>query len=402
MDPARRPLYNAHFSQALFERFLHRLQSDLGPVEFAVAETPLFFTPALRDHLARSAREIAVQLAEPGILAELKKAIPPEYDVPGMDALPNCVQVDFALVEGPNGLEGKVIELQAFPSLYAMETFFAQAWSEQLNTIAGLQGDWTCYVDQTRAQAVKLMRDTIVADADPLETVLVDYQPQHQKTLPDFVATEKLFGVESICVTELIVSGNKLFRMRAGKKIPVRRIYNRMVFDELQVKNVAVPFHWNDPLDVTWCSHPNWYWAWSKFSLPYLHHSAVPRSRFLNTLGPGDAEGDLSGYVLKPLFSFAGSGVVVDVTRDDLDRVPADQRHGWVLQEKVEYAQALTTPEGAGVKAEVRMMLLRPPGGAELIPVLPLVRMSRGKMIGVDHNKGLSWVGGSVALWPAG
>jgi len=401
MDAALRRTFNTHWTDALYGRFRNRLTSELGKVEFPVAETPLFIDKDLRELLARNAVEIVNQLAEPKRLAELKKAIPARYDTPGMDELPNCVQVDFALVPGANGkLEGRVVELQAFPSLYAMEVYFSDAWAEELSKIPGMPSAWTCFFHHSRAEAIALMRDTIVADADPMETVLLDLEPEHQKTLPDFIATQKLFGVESECVTKLIIEGKKLYRMREGKKVPVKRIYNRMVFDELEAKNAKVPFRWNDELDVTWCSHPNWYWVWSKFSLPHLDHPAVPRARYLSSLDK--IPDDLSKYVLKPLFSFAGTGVVIDVTREAIDRVPAEQRNGWVLQNKITYADALPMPDGNGVKAEVRMMLLRPPGGKQLQPLLPLVRLSRGKMIGVDHNKGMTWVGGSVGLWPAG
>ena len=135
----------------------------------------------------------------------------------------------------------------------------------------------------------------------------------------------------------------------------------------------------------------------TKFSLPHLDHPAVPKTWYLDELP--EIPSDLDDYVLKPLFSFAGSGVKVDVTRADLDAIPADQRHQWVLQRKITYANAITMPEGHGVKAEVRVMLLRPPGAAELEPIIALVRLSRGKMLGVDFNKGLTWVGGSVGMW---
>jgi hypothetical protein len=172
-----------------------------------------------------------------------------------------------------------------------------------------------------------------------------------------------------------------------------------MVFDELEVKKAVIPFNWNEELDLTWCSHPNWYWTWSKFALPSLTHPAVPQARFLSDIT--ELPADLTRYVLKPLFSFAGAGVVVDVTDEDIQKIPFEQRANWVLQEKITYADAIKMPDGNGVKAEVRVMLARPPNGNDLIPVICLVRLSRGKMLGVDFNKGLTWVGGSVGIWPA-
>lgn len=400
MDPRRRPTFNAAWSSELFQSYMNRLTNQLGPFPFRVAETPLIFTPELRDSLVKSSQEIVKQLSEPDVLAKLKTAIPAKYDTPGMDPLPNCVQIDFALVEGENGeLEGKVIELQAFPSLYALMTYMADAWGSTLNEQTELKEDWTCFVDLDRTKAVELMRRTIVAHCAPEEVVLVDYKPENQKTAPDFEATRQLLGVDTVCLTKIIKRGAQLFREKDGREIPIKRIYNRMVFDELEVAKAELPWSWNEPLDITWCSHPNWYWVWSKFSLPYLNHSAVPKARLLNEIE--ELPEDLSKYVLKPLFSFAGSGVVVDVTPEDVAKVPTDQRHGWVLQEKVEYAPVVKMPDGANsVKAEIRVMLLRPPDSNELTPLILLVRLSRGKMLGVDQNKGLDWVGGSVGIWP--
>lgn len=398
MDPRKRPLFNQAYDQQLFDRYMSRLENRIGNFPFRVAETPLILTAELRDRLARYANEIVAQLSQPARLAELKKAIPAKYEVRGMDELPNCVQVDFALTrDGRGNVDGKVVELQAFPSLYALMTVMADAWSETLNEVPTLKSKWGCFINQTREQAFTLMRETLLGGHDPQDVVLVDFEPQNQKTSPDFVATQQLFGVDAVCVTKLIKRGKQLFRIKDGRELQVKRIYNRMVFDELEVKGVKVPFDWNDELEVSWVPHPNWYWVWSKFSLPHLNHAAIPAARYLSDLL--EIPEDLSGYVLKPLFSFAGAGVKVDVTRADIDAIPAEQRAGWVLQEKIEYGSVISMPDGNGVKAEVRVMLLRPPGQKELTPLLCLVRLSRGKMLGVDFNKGFTWVGGSVGIW---
>jgi len=398
MDSHWRPHFNRVFSEAFFGKFMGSLESQLGEFPFRVAETPLFMSQELLSWLTQSSMEIVGQLSAPERLSRLMKVIPNERDVPGMDPLPNCVQIDFALTQTPEGrMEGRVVELQAFPSLYALMTMMGDAWRDVLNEVPELRANWTCLIGHDRAAAFKSMRDTILGDEDPENVVLVDYEPEKQKTSPDFAATQNLFGVDSVCVTKLTKKGRTLYREKAGRQIPVKRIYNRMVFDELDVKGVKPPFDWRDDLDVTWCSHPNWYWVWSKYSLPFLDHRAVPKARFLSDIK--ELPADLSGYVLKPLFSFAGSGVVIDVTPEAIARVPADQRGGWVLQEKIEYAPAITMPDGNGVKAEVRMMLLRPPHAGELRPLLPLVRLSRGKMLGVDFNKNLTWVGGTVGIF---
>jgi len=244
----------------------------------------------------------------------------------------------------------------------------------------------------------------VLADAPPEEVVLLDLDPASQKTRPDFHATARLLGVRAVCATELKREGRRLLAPleqegRPPRYLPVRRILHRIVFDELDRRRTVLPFDYREDLDVVWAAHPTWYWLWSKATLPHLDHPAVPRTRILSEVE--QLPDDLSGYILKPLFSFAGQGVRVDVDRAFIESIPEAERAHWLLQEKVTYAPALIAPDGSGVKAEIRMMFLRPDGEDRMTLAINLVRLSRGKMHGVDHNKGLDWVGSSVAVWPA-
>jgi hypothetical protein len=400
MEPSLRRAFNAAFTPEVYRSYVARLEQRLGPIPFRVAETPLFLPRGLREQLARSAREIVEQISRPALIERMKQAIPAHLDVPGMDLLPNCVQVDFAVTRGPTGeLEGKVVELQAFPSLYALMVVQSDIASELLRGLSPeLDHEYSIYFSGLdRARFVELLSRTILGGEDPESVVLLDLDPPSQKTAPDFQATKELLGIDAVCPTCLIKDGRKLYRRVGDRRVEVRRLYNRVVFDELLAKDVKLPFSYTDDLDVTWCSHPNWYWTWSKYTLPFIDHPAVPRARIVAELD--EIPEDLSGYVLKPLFSYAGSGVKVDVTRADLDALVGEEREGWILQDKITYEPALLMPDGQGVKAEVRMMFLRPPGDATPTLGLNLVRLSRGKMLGVDQNKDLTWVGGSVGLW---
>ena len=402
MDPLFRRAYNAAFSPELYQTYLGTLERKLGcSIPFRVAETPLFIPPDLRDGLAKAANEIVAQISAPALIEKMKRAIPPHLDVPGMDALPNCLQVDFAITRGADGkLEGKVVELQAFPSLYALMVIQSEVLAECIRPIPGLDQPWSLYFGGLdRAAFVARLGRAVIAGEDPESVVLLDLDPPAQKTYPDFVATKQLLDVDAVCPTTLVREGRRLFRQKDGRVVPVKRIYNRIVFDELQVKKVALPFSYTDDLDVSWCSHPNWYWTWSKYTLPYIDHPAVPRARYVSDIDTLPA--DMERFVLKPLFSFAGSGVKVDPTAADVDAIPAAERGQWILQEKIVYEPALPMPDGSGVKAEVRMMFLRAPDEPRPQLVLNLVRLSRGKMLGVDQNKDLTWVGGSVGIWPA-
>lgn len=402
MEPTFRRAFNAAFGPEMYADFLRRFEKRAGcPIPFRVAETPLFVPAPLRDSLERAASEIVEQISNPTVIERMKGAIPPRFFVPGMDPLPNCVQVDFAIVRGPSGeLEGKVVELQAFPSLYALELLHLEVLNEQFQSVPGLERRWSLFFGGlTQERYIEWLRRTILGGEDPESVVLLDLQPEKQKTYPDFTATKEFIGIDPVCPTDLLREGRRLFRKAPdGRLIQVRRFYNRVVFDELEVKQVKLPFAYTDDLDVTWCSHPNWYWIWSKYTLPHIDHPAVPKARYISEIDK--LPEDLSKYVLKPLFSFAGTGVRVDVKPEDVEGIPTEQRGSWLLQEKIEYDPGLLMPDGSGVKAELRVMFLRAPNEERPKPVINLVRLSRGKMHGVDHNRDLTWVGGTIGIWP--
>jgi hypothetical protein len=392
MDQRYRTLFNEQFSEELYESYKRDLESRLDcKFEFRLAESPLFLPDDFKSKLTESARAIVDQLSDPARIERMKRAIPKRWNTPGMDALPNFTQVDFAVTDdGP-----KLIELQGFPSLTSMQCVQRDAWNDALQSMRGLDRDWSCwYSGLDRDGFLDLARRTIVGDHDPREVVLLDIDPPHQKTYPDFAATKLLFGVDAVDPRELTKRGRELWRGDTR----VRRIYNRIVFDELIVKKIEMPFDYREEFDVEWAPHPNWYWVWSKYSLPFLDHPAVPRATFLSDLDR--VPDDLSHYVLKPLFSFAGGGVNVEPTTADVAAIPEEERGTWCLQEKIEYAPALIAADGGGVKVEIRMMFLRPDDEAKPILAQNLVRLSRGKMLGVDFNKDFTWVGSSVAFSP--
>ena len=395
MDPHYRTLFNSQFTPALYEDYNTDLSRRLDcTFEFRLAESPVFLPEDFKRRATESAQAIVDQLSDPALIARMKAAIPERWDTPGMDALPNFSQVDFAVVREADGtLVPKLIELQGFPSLTSMQIVQRDAWNDALARLDGLKREWSCWFSgYDRASFLELARRTIVGDHEPAEVILMDLDPPRQKTYPDFAATKLLFGVDAVDPTTLTKRGNQLFRGNTR----VRRIYNRVVFDELISKGITLPFDYREELDVEWAPHPNWYWVWSKYSLPFLRHESVPRATFVSDLEA--IPDDLSHYVLKPLFSFAGGGVNVEPTRADIEAIPENERHGWCLQEKIEYEPALQAADGGGVKIEIRLMFLRPDDEAKPILSQNLIRLSRGKMLGVDFNKQFTWVGSSVGI----
>jgi hypothetical protein len=220
----------------------------------------------------------------------------------------------------------------------------------------------------------------------------MEIDPLHQKTLPDFLLTEKMLGVRTVDIIDIKKEGSRLYYERDGKRVPIRRIYNRAIVDELERKNVKLAFDWRDDLDVEWAGHPNWYFRISKFSIPSLKHESVPKTWFLDQLD--EIPPDLDNYALKPLYSFAGLGVVIAPKKEDIAAIPAEKRPYYILQERMNFEPVIATPHGA-TKAEVRVMYV---WLDELKPVLTIIRTGRGLMMGVDHNKNLEWVGASAGL----
>jgi hypothetical protein len=393
VEPRFRALFNEQFTVGLSHSYQRDLEQRLNcKFEFRLAESPVFLPDDFKAKVTRAAREILRQLSDPKRIEKMKRAIPSRWDTPGMDALPNLTQIDFAVVEENRSYVPKLIELQGFPSLTAMQVIQRDAWVAALSRMRGLEKDWSCwYSGLDRQRFLDLARRTIAGDHDPKEVILMDIDPAQQKTSPDFTATKLLFDVDAVDPRELTLRGDKLYRGNTH----IKRIYNRVVFDELIRKDIATPFDYRKPLDVEWVPHPNWYWVWSKYSLPFLDHPAVPKATFVS-----DIRQLPPNSVLKPLFSFAGGGVNVEPAQRDIDAIPEPERGQWCVQEKIEYAPALKAADGGGVKIEIRMMFLRPDDERELVLAQNLVRLSRGKMLGVDFNKEFTWVGSSLALSP--
>jgi hypothetical protein len=401
MQSDLRQPFNAAFTDGTYRRLMRELETRLRcSFEFRVAETPVFLPAPLRARLERSAREIVAQLSEPSRIAAMERDVPERYRMPGRDRLPGVAIVDFAITRDRSGeLVPRVVELQAFPSLFGLTFVHAETWGDLLSAVPGLPRRWSSFFSGLdRDGFLDLLRRSVLGKHRAQDVVLLDLKPRSQKTYPDFAATKRLLGVDPVCPTTLLREGRKLFRRRGRKWIEIRRVYQRVVFDELEKTKARLPFSFREELDVEWFPHPAWYFLWSKSSLPHLDHPAVPRTLRLSDLSR--IPDKLERYVLKPFHSFAGGGVNVDPTERDVEAIAANERSGWCLQEKVVYEPAIPAADGGGVKVEVRMMFLRPDDAPALTLATNLCRLSRGKMLGVDFNKKFTWVGSSVGLWP--
>ena len=392
MDPTQRARFNADFSSAKYDALLRCVQqSERWPADFRISETPIFLTREFTEEVVGAAEEIVAQIQTPEFARHAAAAIPAGLEVPNESKHPNFLVVDFGICEEDGRLTPRLIELQAFPSLYAFQVFYLGCLRR---TFPVIPRDWTsAFSGLTDESYLALFREVVIGEAQPENVILLEIEPEKQKTRIDFACTETLIGVQPVCLTEVKKRGRLLFYQRDGREVQIERIYNRVIFDELLRRPDITPgFNFQDDLDVSWAGHPNWYFRISKHSLPFLKTAHTSPAYFADEFPPHES---LEDYVLKPLYSFAGLGVEMDPSPEKLAAL--NDPHSWILQRKVSYAEFVPTVDGHRSKAEIRMMFLWPNEGKPVL-VNNLVRMSQGKMMGVDFNKEKTWVGSSIAL----
>jgi len=403
--------FNSTYSDERYGEFVQSVTRQAGvPIEFRLSETPCFFPAALMQSLVDAAQEMIGQLIRNADYRSAADAmVPDQFRLSGGETLPTCVQVDFGLLCTDAGIvEGRLVELQAFPSLYGFQMVLAE---EALKYGAGGQiaenppgpnrvshnltpVPLSAYLSGLDHESyVELIRRTFVGDHDPTQVVLMEIEPERQKTRPDFTVTEQTWGIRALDTRQIVREGRRLFYRRDGRLTPIARIYNRVIPDELTRIGASLPFDVRDDLDVEWIGGPDWFFRISKFSLPWLQHRWVPETRFLSDVS--GLPDDRDQWLLKPLFSFAGGGIIFGPTDADLAAIPSHERHLYILQRRVAFTPLIRTPEG-DTQVEVRIMLLREGDGYRA--VLPLLRMGRGRMMGVDHNKGFRFVGAAAGL----
>jgi len=424
--PELRTRFNERFTQQSYAELLEFQEHLCGTkVDFRIAETPIFVPLELLNEMADAGAELTRRLlGNQSYLAAARLAIPAEFRVANETHRPHFLTADFALVKDPGGeLLPKLVEIQAFPSVYGYQAALCSGYRE----VFGLQDGLGWFLSGLNETSYwELLGRTILGTHAPENVVLTELDPLNQKTLPDFQATAGPLGIAVVDIRSLEPIGNKLhYRNSKGQLVPIHRIYNRAIADELIARHVQLAFDLTHPWDVEWAGHPNWYFLISKFSIPWLAgtvaqghfagHAVVPPAVFLSDFLQGDGrqrlvsagvnlpslagpETTYSELLLKPLFSFAGKGIQFDPTEAQLRAIPADQRKDFLLQQRMHFVPNIETPHGL-TQAEIRVLYLWPDDG-DLTPAISLVRLGRGKMMGVDHNRNQEWVGASAAFFP--
>jgi hypothetical protein len=394
MIPELRNTFNQNFSAEKYARYLAKIENlHPGALDFRNAETPIFVPKDFAQKMFSACDDIIDVICNPNFKQITERSVPANLKVPGENAQSHFIVFDFGICENENGkLEPQLIEMQGFPTLFVFQAFHTEFTKEY----ADVPGNYSAYINGYNKESyLQLLKEIIVGDLPAENIILLEIFPEQQKTRIDFYCTEKVLGIKTVCLTKLTEEGNKLFYDNNGKKTEIKRIYNRLIFDDLQKQEgLGQVIDLTKGFDVEWVPHPDWFYRISKFTLPLITNPYVPKTYFLNELKEMPA--DLENYVLKPLFSFAGMGVIIDVTQKDIDAVKDPEN--WILQRKVKYADVIKTPD-VPAKAEIRLFYFWKDGWDKPKAVHNLARLSKGKMIGTRYNKDKEWVGGSVAFF---
>src|SRR2546425_7562662 len=393
MEQTLRSRFNADFTPDKYTALLRCVnETEKWPADFRISETPIFLTNEFTDEVARAANSIIALTRAAEFARDAASAVPKGLEVPNESAHPNFLVVDFGICAEGDRLVPRLIELQAFPSLFGFQLLLLDCMRKAYPAIPR---NWTSSFGGIKDENyLELLRRTIVGDANPESVILLEIEPEKQKTRIDFACTETLLGIRPVCLTNIKKRGRQLFYERDGREVRIERIYNRVIFDELLRRpELGIGFDFHDDLDVTWVGHPNWYFRISKHSLPFLKTEHTSPAFFADEF-PVDEK--IDNYVLKPLYSFAGLGVDIEPTREKISGLT--NPHEWILQKKVDYAAFVPTVDGPKSKAEIRMMFVWPESDRDPTLVNNLVRMSQSKMMGVDFNIDKTWVGASIAL----
>lgn len=396
MIPSIRRAFNQNFTEERYQAYLDDLNTKHpGAIEFRVAETPIFVPKDFTQKMIGTCESIIDVITDPAFSALTDRAIPANVNVPGQSTQSHFIAFDFGVCENAAGaLEPQLIEMQGFPTLFAFQAY----QPEVVRNHFSIDDNLDCYLGGFNKESyIQLLNEIIVADHDPKNVILLEIFPHRQKTRIDFYCTQDYLKIPIVCLTELIQEGKKLFYLNDGQKIRVKRIYNRVIFDDLQQQTDTVQEQGKlllEDLEVEWVPHPNWFYRISKYTLPLIRHPFVPQTFFLNEIQQMPA--DLENFVLKPLFSFAGQGVVIDITPADIENVKDPEN--WILQRKVKYADVIQTRD-TPAKAEIRLFYFWKEGAPRPVPTNNLARLSKGKMIGVRYNKDKTWVGGTLCFF---
>ena len=346
-----RQLFNSQFTDKKYQEFKDDIASDFNYAPtFRMGETPFFVSNELKAQILEGCSDVIKLIQQKDFKKLTDKSLELNQKVPNEDEHTTFLAIDFGICEENGVVIPKLIEVQGFPSLYNYQINLYEKFVKHYPFLSEL----TPFINGISIEEYYDTLEEVICNNHPKENViLLEIEPEKQNTKIDFYYCRRDLGIPIVCVTEIIKKGKQLFyKNDEGEEIQVKRIYNRVIFDELDLRtDLKLNFHFSDDLDVEWAGHPNWFFRISKFILPMLKGKYFIETTLLSDLKV--IPEDLENYVLKPLFSFSGSGVIFHVKKEDVEAVV--EKELYILQKKVNYIPIVQSPEGK-VKCEVRVL----------------------------------------------
>ena len=396
MIPKVRNAFNDNYKEDYYTNLKQDVADTLGEAcAFRISETPVFLSKDIKKKVFTACNSILDQVWKLDMDSMRHRFMPKHLQSPSPLGKPHFLAIDFGLcTDIDGGISPQLIELQAFPSLMYYQSYLGKAFLRNYPNLS--VEDFHCYFNGFDEDSyLKMVNDVVLGDENPENVILMELFPERQKTRIDFWATKKVLGIEVVCITQVIKEGKKLFYIKDGQKIAIHRIYNRVIFDDMQrLKDLETNFNLFDDVDVDWVTHPDWFYMISKCIMPMLSHKYIPKSYYLDEI-PKDI--DYSNYVLKPLFSFAGQGIELNPTPEKINNI--DDKQNYLLQRKVNYAPLIETPTGKNSQVELRVLFVWDKNLNKLIPAINLTRMGKGGLINVSHNSDETWIGSSISFF---
>jgi hypothetical protein len=395
MHKSARESFNNSFSDEKYQNLIQEVNKEFpGQLDFRIAESPVFIDLALKSKLLLAANDIISSIKKPDFKAKTDRAIPTDYHFKNESEHPHFLAIDFAICKSTEGdLEPQLIELQGFPSLFAYQNYLAGKYKKHFD----IKANFSPFFNKLNAFSYINEMEKVLKPISSNNTILLEVYPEKQKTKLDFEISKSYWGIETVCLSKVYLKGNKLFYIKDEIEVQIDAVYNRIIFDEIDRKYPELKPQINllKEADIKWVTHPNWFYRVSKFCMPLLKGKYIPQSYYLDELK--EYPEALDNYVLKPVFSFAGTGVNLHPTKEILDKI--EVKHNYILQEKVQYEPVVKDLAGNKIKVEIRLLFTWLDGKSHPKLLINLARLSRGEMIGVDFNKNFDWVGGSTAFF---
>src|SRR5947207_14327974 len=246
MHPGLRSQFNSDFTQEKYTALLRCVnETEKWPADFRISETPIFLTREFCDEVVGAANEIVAKTRSLEFSRHGASAIPPGLEVSNEAPHPNFLVVDFGICVEGGRLTPRLIELQAFPSLFGFQLLLLgcirkaypaipRHWT---SSFGGIQDD----------DYLKLLRRTILGDSQAENVVLLEIEPAKQKTRVDFASTESLLGIPPVSLTDITKRGRQLFYERGGRGVRIERIYYRVIIDAvIRRSDLDLPFRFQE------------------------------------------------------------------------------------------------------------------------------------------------------------